>query len=94
MCSSVIFKARVTVTDNAGGIAEKAIGKIFDLYFTTNGATGGTGIGLYMAKSIIEKHMKGILSVTNVGEGAPFRIEITTPGKFQARERLAPDQAH
>ena len=50
MCSSVIFKARVTVTGNAGGIAEKTIGKIFDLYFTTNGATGGTGIGLYMAK--------------------------------------------
>ena len=72
-------RAVVTVTDNAGGIAEKAIGKLFDLYFTTKEATGGTGIGLYMAKSIIEKHMKGSLSVTNVDGGAQFRIEVGTP---------------
>jgi signal transduction histidine kinase len=74
-------RAVVTVTDNAGGIPEKAIGKLFDLYFTTKEATGGTGIGLYMAKSIIEKHMKGSLSVTNVDGGARFRIEIGTPNK-------------
>jgi len=69
----------VTVTDNAGGIPERAIGKLFDLYFTTKDAIGGTGIGLYMAKSIIEKHMKGSLGVTNVDGGARFRIEIGTP---------------
>jgi len=72
-------RAVVTVTDNAGGIPERAIGKVFDLYFTTKEATGGTGIGLYMAKSIIEKHMKGSLSVTNVDGGAQFRLEIGTP---------------
>ena len=72
-------RAVVTVTDNAGGIQERAMAKIFELYFTTKGATGGTGIGLYMAKSIIEKHMKGRLSVTNVDGGARFRIEIGTP---------------
>jgi signal transduction histidine kinase len=72
-------RAVVTVTDNAGGIPERAIGKVFDLYFTTKEATGGTGIGLYMAKSIIEKHMKGSLSVTNVDGGAQFRLEISIP---------------
>jgi PAS domain S-box-containing protein len=72
-------RAVVTVTDNAGGIAERAIGKVFDLYFTTKVTTGGTGIGLHMAKSIIEKHMKGSLSVTNVDGGARFRIEICAP---------------
>ncbi len=72
-------RAVVTVTDNAGGIPEKVIGKVFDLYFTTKEATGGTGIGLYMAKSIIEKHMNGSLSVTNVNGGAQFRIEVGTP---------------
>lgn len=71
-------RAVVTVTDNAGGIPARAIGKVFDLYFTTKEATGGTGIGLYMAKSIIEKHMKGGLSATNVNGGACFRIEIGT----------------
>jgi len=69
-------RAVVEVTDNAGGIPERVIGKLFDLYFTTKEATGGTGIGLYMAKSIIEKHMKGRLSVTNVDGGAQFRIEV------------------
>jgi PAS domain S-box-containing protein len=72
-------RAVVTVTDNAGGIPEKVIGKVFDLYFTTKEATGGTGIGLYMAKSIIEKHMNGSLSATNVNGGAQFRIEVGTP---------------
>lgn len=74
-------RAVVTVTDNAGGIPERAIGKVFDLYFTTKEATGGTGIGLYMARSIIEKHIKGSLSVINVEGGARFRIEIGTPRK-------------
>jgi PAS domain S-box-containing protein len=72
-------RAVVTVTDNAGGIPERAICKVFDLYFTTKVATGGTGIGLHMAKRIIEKHMKGSLSVTNVDGGARFRIEVGTP---------------
>ena len=72
-------RAVVTVTDNAGGIPERAICKVFDLYFTTKEVTGGTGIGLFMAKSIIEKHMKGSLSVTNVDGGARFRIEVGTP---------------
>jgi PAS domain S-box-containing protein len=72
-------RAVVEVTDNAGGIPERAIGKLFDLYFTTKEAAGGTGIGLYMAKSIIEKHMKGSLSATNINGGACFRIEVGTP---------------
>jgi len=69
-------RAVVTVTDNAGGIPERAIGKLFDLYFSTKEATGGTGIGLYMAKSIIEKNMGGRLTVRNTGYGAEFRIEV------------------
>ncbi len=69
-------RAVVTITDNAGGIPEKALDRVFDLYFTTKEKSGGTGIGLHMAKSIIEKHMQGRLSVANVGGGAHFRIEI------------------
>jgi PAS domain S-box-containing protein len=66
----------VTITDNAGGIPEEIIGKIFDPYFTTKGPDKGTGVGLYMSKTIIEKNMKGTLSARNVGDGAEFRIEI------------------
>jgi PAS domain S-box-containing protein len=69
-------KTVVTITDNAGGIPEAIIDKIFDFYFTTNEAAGGTGIGLYMSKNIIEKNMSGTLSAENTGSGARFRIEI------------------
>ena len=64
----------VTVTDNAGGIPEEIMEKIFDPYFTTKGPDKGTGIGLYMAKTIIEKNMNGRLTVRNTGNGAEFRI--------------------
>jgi integral membrane sensor domain MASE1/signal transduction histidine kinase len=66
----------MTITDNAGGIPEGIIGKIFEPYFTTKGPDKGTGVGLYMSKVIIEKNMGGRLTVRNVGDGAEFRIEV------------------
>jgi signal transduction histidine kinase len=66
----------VTVTDNAGGIGEEIIDKIFDLYFTTKENDLGTGIGLFMSKTIIEKNMGGRLTVRNTADGAEFRIEV------------------
>ncbi|RQW89831.1 MAG: PAS domain S-box protein [Geobacter sp.] len=71
-----VSKSVVTVTDNAGGIPEAIIDKIFDFYFTTNESIGGTGIGLYMSKKIIEKNMGGTLRAENTNGGAQFRIEI------------------
>jgi signal transduction histidine kinase len=49
---------------------------LFDAYFTTKGPDIGTGIGLYMSRAIIEKSMRGRLTVRNVKGGAEFRIEI------------------
>jgi len=67
-------KVTLTVSDNAGGIEEKNIQRIFDPYFTTKHKSMGTGLGLYLSKMIIEKNMGGILSVENKASGAAFHI--------------------
>lgn len=64
------------IEDTAGGIPEDIKGKIFDPYFTTKGSAEGTGIGLYMTKSIIDDHMNGSISVENGEKGAVFTISI------------------
>jgi len=68
--------AVLTIADNAGGVSNEIIGKIFDPYFTTKGPQHGTGVGLFMSKAIIEKNMGGKLSVRNSSNGAEFRIEV------------------
>ncbi len=66
----------VTITDNAGGINDEILSRIFDPFFTTKEPDKGTGIGLFMSKTIIEKHMGGRLTVRNSFDGAEFRIEV------------------
>ncbi|MEI6306108.1 MAG: GAF domain-containing protein [Deltaproteobacteria bacterium] len=67
-------RSAVTVSDNAGGIDPDIIFRIFEPYFSTKFHAQGTGIGLYMSKTIIEKNMGGEISVSNVKNGAEFKI--------------------
>ena len=66
----------VTITDNAGGIKTDILGKIFEPYFTTKDLGMGTGVGLFLSKTIIEKNMGGRLSASNTGDGVELRIEV------------------
>ncbi|PLY04333.1 MAG: hypothetical protein C0625_16775 [Arcobacter sp.] len=67
-------KIKITISDNAGGIKQENLDRIFDAYFTTKDEYNGTGLGLYMSKMIIEKHLSGSLEVRNNNQGAEFTI--------------------
>ena len=75
---TIVFK------DNAGGIPEDIINKIFDPYFTTKHNSLGTGLGLHMSYNIIVNGMKGSIKVENEEyifnnhkqKGAKFTITI------------------
>ncbi|PKI79962.1 histidine kinase [Malaciobacter halophilus] len=79
----------IKIRDNAGGVDEEIIDRIFEPYFTTKHKAQGTGIGLYMSQEIISKHMNGEINVCNKEfkynnknyKGAQFTIKI--PLKLQ-----------
>ena len=74
----------IEIKDNAKGIPEDIIHRIFEPYFTTKHQSQGTGIGLYMSEQITRTHLKGIVSVKNSSyhyegtdyKGALFTIKI------------------
>ena len=66
----------LSISDNAGGINSDIMDKIFHPYFTTKNEKNGTGLGLYMCKTIVEKHLNGVLSISNTDEGACFKISL------------------
>ncbi len=66
----------IDIEDSGGGIPDHLLAQIFNPYFTTKGATSGTGLGLYMSKMIVEKEMGGELLAANTNHGANFTIKL------------------
>ncbi|MEN3538772.1 ATP-binding protein [Microbispora sp. ZYX-F-249] len=73
--------ARLSVLDGCGGIPEEDLPRVFDVAFRgeaarTPGPDGGAGLGLAIARGIVEAH-DGVIGVANEGPGC--RFEITLP---------------
>lgn len=66
----------IHIEDNALGINSDLLDKIFEPYFTTKHKAQGTGLGLYIAKLVVENSLLGFLSVENKQNGACFTIKI------------------
>lgn len=79
-CSQQDSRALIRVRDNGGGIPQEIMHKVFDPYFTRKFKAQGVGMGLYMAKMIIEKHMGGRIAVTNHANGAEVSLELPLTG--------------
>ena len=75
----------LTVTDNGPGIPAEHVPRIFEAFHSTKGQ-GGTGLGLAVAKKLVEEHHGQITVKSSRGEGTTFEIRL--PG---GRHRWTPD---
>lgn len=71
----------ITIEDNAGGIDENIISKVFNLDFTTKSKRNGTGIGLYATYNIVTNNLKGSCYIKNTQNGAKVFISFPLNSK-------------
>ena len=66
----------IQIEDNGCGMDEQTQKKIFEPFYSTKVAEGGTGLGLYVCRSLINQ-IDGRISVTSeLGQGACFTLEL------------------
>jgi signal transduction histidine kinase len=71
---------RITVEDNGSGIEPEAIEHVFEPYFTTKEQGKGSGIGLYMSRTILQNYFGATLNLIPREEGV--RAEILLPRSY------------
>ena len=64
----------ITYEDNAGGIKIKPIELVFNYFVTSKNNNKSSGIGLAVAKLLIEERLKGKISIKNSDVGAVFTM--------------------
>ena len=64
------------VSDNGMGIPPGIVDRIFEPFFTTKDHVGGSGIGLYISRMIVEDSLKGRILLVPGQSGATFRVEL------------------
>lgn len=79
----------VTVSDTGNGIAADHLHRIFDPFFTTKQARGGTGLGLYVCRSIVAEAGGHIDVDSRPGSGTTFRITLPPADRVE-RHRPGP----
>jgi signal transduction histidine kinase len=66
----------IIIQDNAKGVQEADLKKIFELYFSTKNSINGSGLGLYISKIIINEHFNGEIIAYNGIDGLEIIIKI------------------
>ncbi|MEA1918743.1 MAG: sensor histidine kinase [Campylobacterota bacterium] len=66
----------IEVIDNAGGVSDDDMEHIFSEHFTTKKELGGSGLGLYLSRLIIQEHMQGSIEAIQLPKGMIFRITL------------------
>ncbi len=82
--------AIISVTDTGCGIPDELCTRVFDPFFTTKEVGRGTGQGLSLARSIIERHAGSLTLASKVGHGTTFTIKIPITGRGETHGSAAP----
>jgi len=72
--------ASIEIQDNAGGVKNEILDKVFEPYFTTKHSSSGTGLGLFMSKMICEQDFNGTINLINHDDGILTTIKIPLEG--------------